>query len=347
MKRKVTIQDIADELGVSRNTVSKAINNSEGLAPATRDRILQKAMEMDYKQFSYVSTLAGITNKQEDNTIQYNGEIALLTTQYLAQSHFASLMLDRFQRELTLLGYTLNTHRVSAEELASKKLPPTFFKEKVKGIVCIEMFDVDYDRMVCDLDIPVLFIDGPSIMNSDPLSCDQLYMNNFNELIRFINKKIAQGYRNIGFIGDYDHCQSFNERYCAYRLALQRNHISAQQKFIIRYEDKNRDEMKRKLADLDEMPDLFICANDFIALEAMAFLKEKGIKVPDDVMFCGFDDSSESRHSDPQLTTVHIHTQVMAYEAIHLLMSRIKEPSLDFRMIYTETDLIERASTKD
>ena len=46
MRKKVTIQDIADELGISRNTVSKAINNSEGLADATRERILQKAVEM-------------------------------------------------------------------------------------------------------------------------------------------------------------------------------------------------------------------------------------------------------------------------------------------------------------
>ena len=58
MKKKVTIQDIADALGISRNTVSKAINNTEGLADATRERILQKAMEMGYKQFSYLGTLS-------------------------------------------------------------------------------------------------------------------------------------------------------------------------------------------------------------------------------------------------------------------------------------------------
>ena len=57
--KKVTIQDIADALGISRNTVSKAINNSEGLADATRERILQKAVEMGYKQFSYVASLSG------------------------------------------------------------------------------------------------------------------------------------------------------------------------------------------------------------------------------------------------------------------------------------------------
>ena len=51
--KKVTIQDIADALGVSRNTVSKAINNSDRIADDTREKILQKAIEMGYKQFSY------------------------------------------------------------------------------------------------------------------------------------------------------------------------------------------------------------------------------------------------------------------------------------------------------
>ena len=55
MSTRVTIQDIADELGISRNTVSKAINNTGILADATRDKVLKKAMEMGYKQFSYVT----------------------------------------------------------------------------------------------------------------------------------------------------------------------------------------------------------------------------------------------------------------------------------------------------
>ena len=102
MADKVTIQDIADELDISRNTVSKAINNSDGIAEATRDRILQKAMEMGYKQFSYVnaffrpdplSSLLEIPNNK--------GEIALLTSAFLTQSHFASTFLDKFQREIS------------------------------------------------------------------------------------------------------------------------------------------------------------------------------------------------------------------------------------------------------
>ena len=126
MNKKVTIQDIADALGISRNTVSKAINNSEGLADSTREKILQKAIEMGYKQFSYAGSIA-IPRNSTLPTVRpgasgYQGEIALLTGSFLTHSHFASLILDKFQREISQLGYTMNTpsrdHRRSCAQNA-------------------------------------------------------------------------------------------------------------------------------------------------------------------------------------------------------------------------------------
>ena len=121
--KKVTIQDIADELGVSRNTVSKAINNAEGLAEATRERILQKAIEMGYKQFSYIKAQ---TNPQLEKGSQESGEIALLLGDTVDASHFASLMLDKLKKELSQRGYTLITHRVERENFLCRTLPFTF-----------------------------------------------------------------------------------------------------------------------------------------------------------------------------------------------------------------------------
>ena len=102
--------------------------------------------------------------------------------------------------------------------------------------------------------------------------------------------------------------------------------------------------MEPKLRALKEFPDIFICANDFVAIEAMQVLREMGKNVPDDIMIIGFDDSAESILVRPSLTTVHIHTQIMAYSAMHLLVSRIEDPSLDYRTVYTETYLIWRES---
>ena len=348
MPKKVTIQDIADALGISRNTVSKAFNGGEGLAPETREKIIHKAMEMNYKQFSYVKTVAGIAQNENRYQTELNepiGEIALLSTMFLNQSHFSSMMLDSFQKELSLLGYTLNTHRVTEEDLSSLTLPRTFQKNRVSGIICFEMFDYRYDEMVCNLGIPVLFVDGPNKLENPSLPCDQLYMDNYVEGVRFIKDMISRGYKKIGFIGNYLHCQSFFERYNSFRFTMEYCGIQVDPKFIIPFNEA--EPLKEKLDQLDEMPEVFFCANDFVALEAIKILNDHNISVPEDVMFCGFDDSSESRIMRPALTTIHIHTQIMAFSAIHLLMSRIKEPSLDFRTIYTQCDLIYRASTKD
>ena len=68
--------------------------------------------------------------------------------------------------------------------------------------------------------------------------------------------------------------------------------------------------------------------------------------MPEDVRVMGFDDAPESRISHPAMSTVHIHTQIMAFTAVSLLLSRIKEPSLDYRVVHTETQLIYRDSTR-
>lgn len=347
MNKKVTIQDIADALGISRNTVSKAINNSEGLADATREKILQKAVEMGYKQFSYVNTLTGISaHSSEENPTSpgFLGEIALLTGSFLVHSHFASLMLDKFQREISDLGYTMNTHRITDRNLADMTLPVTFQKKQVKAIICIEMFDWDYDEMLCNLGLPILFVDGPSKKSGRSLPADQLYMDNTTEITRFVNDMLENNLTRIGFIGDYDHCQSFFERYTAFYLTMLMADQKIEDKFVIK--SNSLFDIKSQIAALTELPDVFICANDFLASDAMQALAAVGKHVPDDVKLCGFDDSAESRMSRPPMTTIHIHTQIMAFTAVHLLISRIKHPFLDFRIVHTETDLIYRVSTK-
>ena len=94
MADRVTIQDIADELGVSRNTVSKAINNTGLLADATRERVLKKAIEMGYKQFSYVNIYGSPKSEISIAPESDKREISLFTPLFIGSSHFASTMLD-------------------------------------------------------------------------------------------------------------------------------------------------------------------------------------------------------------------------------------------------------------
>lgn len=339
--KKVTIQDIADELGVSRNTVSKAINNSDGLADATRERILQKAIEMGYKQFSYIKGQGEGALKQESLP---KGEIALLIGDTIDAFHFASLMLDKLKKELSQCGYTLITHRVERDNFLCRNLPVTFVPEQARAIICIEMFDRSYDEMICALGLPVLFVDGPHKRDGIDLPADQIYMDNTTAITRFVNDMLVRGKRRIGFIGDYEHCQSFYERYTAFRTAMLMADVPVEEQFCLKI--LNPEQLVNTLTSLQEFPDVFICANDFVADDAIYALRKLGKSVPEDVLFCGFDDSPNSRIMTPALTTVHIHTQIMAFSAMQLLISRIEQPNLDYRIVHTETELIYRDSTK-
>ena len=351
MATRVTIQDIANELQLSRNTVSKAINNTGVLADATREKILRKAAEMGYKQFAYLplfqegaAKTAGLSILPSDKR-----EIAMLTTQFLSSSHFSSMMLDRFQSEIDHLHSGMTIHRISPIELKEKKLPSSLDIQRTAGIICFEVFDYDYAQMLCDLDVPLLFVDTPVMEMRPPLKADRLYMENRIEIQNAVAHMVQRGKKRISFAGDKNHCQSFFERYMAYKDAMEYFGLTeglstcamppGQQNYPVSlYETIRR---------FKTMPDAFVCANDFVAMDLVKALNELGYSVPDDIWVCGFDDSQEASYFAPRLTSIHIHEQIMGYTAANLLMTRIEEPSLNYRTVYTETNLILRESTGD
>lgn len=345
MAARVTMQDIADELGLSRNTVSKALNNAPGLADATRERIIQKAREMGYKHFVLAQAL--MTPDQEGalpiSGRKYSGEIALLSSRFLGGSHFASLTIDAFHSQIDRLGFTLGMHRVRPAHIESLLLPTTFKRERVAAIICFEMFDRAYDEMLCDLGLPILFVDGPAPVDGRQLPADQLCMENIMGISRLVKDVVAAGRTRIGFIGNYRHCRSFYERYAALRLALDLEGLPLEDKFVIPHNGLQM--IGTCFEERGELPDLFVCANDFVATKALLALRGLGFDVPRDVWLSGFDDSPESRTCIPPLTTVHIHTHIIAHTAVRLLLSRMDEPSLEYRQVHTETELLYRAST--
>ena len=351
MATKVTIQDIANELQLSRNTVSKAINNTGVLADATREKILRKAAEMGYKQFAYLPLFQEGAAKTAEPSFLPSGkrEIAMLTTQFLSSSHFSSMMLDRFQSEIDHLHSCMTIHRISPIELKEKKLPSSLNIQRTAGIICFEIFDYDYAQMLCDLDVPLLFVDTPVMEMRPPLKADRLYMENRMEIQNAVAHMVQRGKKRISFAGDKNHCQSFFERYMAYKDAMEYFGLteglstcampSGQQNYPVSlYETIRR---------FKTMPDAFVCANDFVAMDLVKALNELGYSVPDDIWVCGFDDSQEASYFAPRLTSIHIHGQIMGYTAANLLMTRIEEPSLNYRTVYTETNLILRESTGD
>lgn len=347
MANKVTLQDVADALGLSRNTVSKAINNTGVLAESTKKKVLKKAIEMGYKQFSYANSLQDIENP---TVIVPKGEIALFTGGFIGNSHFATTMMDKFQHEISFMGYSLTIHRVDKSNIHNLSLPVTFRAENTKAILCIEMFDQAYCELVCSLGIPTLMVDAPVSSYWSPLDADILMMDNNANIFTLIRDSKKKGITKIGFVGEATHCRSFFERYMAFRNAMYINGLPVNEKHCLievhPHSPGYKDYISNALAKLDDLPELFICANDFVAIDVLDGLKKMDITCPKDIKIFGFDNSPESKVMTPSLSTCHIHSQIMGYSAANMLLSRIEQPDLNYRITYTETDLIYRESTE-
>jgi LacI family transcriptional regulator len=334
--------------------------------------VLKKAAGMGYKQFSYlkvsspgsaggpvsmnlsVDPAADSDNKASAPSSQGPTEIAFLTTGRLDNSHFGSPMLDLICHEMSLVGYSVTIYRLLPADIAALHVPDGIRPTRTAGIICAELLDPDYCRMAAVLGYPIIFVDFPVYTEEDTPDADILLMDNEKCITSFIRQMKEKGYSRFGFMGDRFHCRSFFERYRGFRNALETYGLTYDPAISLeeRFEAPEFDDyetfilyLKTRLQAMPALPDAFICANDFNALDLITALRGLGKRIPEDVMILGFDDSPESRIITPTMSTVHIHSQAMGILAVRMLLSRIKEPDMYSYTIHAETTLVLRAST--
>ena len=339
--KRVTMQDIADACGLSRNTVSKVFNRRGAVPPATRAMILQKAGELGYGlpavEKPVVSQQAG-------------GSIALLTNNMPMDYHFGTYFVTTFTDQICRAGYTLKMFEISVDELQKQQLPPHFIPEQIAGIVAIELFDADYLAMICNLGLPTVMIDSPvhSLIHLYP--CDFVSMENVASVSAVMKQLIALGARRIGFVGDKEHCGSFYERWFGYRLGLEQARLKLDERLCILAPDaspyNDPDWLIAQMNRMPELPDAFVCANDYLAIHLMNAIKKKGMSVPDDIMVTGFDGTSQAAVVEPALTTVNIPSIEIGRMAADILLARIRNPALPYSWTHIRTNPIWRGSTR-
>lgn len=342
-KEKVTIQDIADALGISRNTASKALNGSASIPDETRNKVIKKAIELKYKQFAYM---------ESDNLMtKPPGNIALLTANMPSNSHFGSRLISGLEKRISAEGYNLSIHIVRDIDRASLMLPNNFEASKVDGMICIELFDLEYSKKITSLGLPTIFIDCAADLFYPDLEADLLLMENEHSTYRLTKQLIDKGCASLGFIGDYHHCKSFHERWTGFTRALNEKGIPLDLDQCILNPDReffsDSDWMDKRLGEMKQLPSGFVCANDFIAVNVMKALKNKNVHIPEDIVVTGFDNANESRIVEPHLTTVHIYSNEMGITAANMLLSRMKEPSQPYQVTHIQTKPIFRESTGD
>lgn len=339
MPKTIRIIDIANELGLSRNTVAKALNG-KAIPEKTRRIVFEKSVEMGYKSMGFVT--------QERGTLR-NQRILILTSHPLSNLNFFMSIIkgvENYVRNMNfeILQYTFNlntTYRELSNYIRSLELD---------GIICIESFEEKFVKHLLSLQMPTVFIDFAQTSKRFDGIFDVVMMENIKSVQSLCFSLIDQQKKtSFGFVGDYRHCLGFYERYLGMREALFESDISYDSKHSITKPDSfpygNFDEMKQIIKSMSNLPQVFVCANDSIAVNLVKTLQAMKYRIPEDIAVIGFDDTIESRVLTPRLTTIQIDKEHLGKQAIQTLIQRIKHPKEKIKTIYIETKPILRDST--
>lgn len=330
----VTIKDIARKANVSYATVSRALNNKEGVNEETRQRIIRIAQEMGYKPNAIARGLV----KRHTNTIGL--VIPDITNPFFPE--VARGVEDAANEQ----GYSILLCNTNWEQEREETYINLLMEKRVDGIIIAPISkDTNYIEDLLGDHFPLVYV------SRVPEGTQNSFVVIDNTRGGFLATKhlIEQGYKKIGYIGGTKGSASSQDRFKGYQLAFEKYGIEYEPRFIVSGDFKRETgyNIMKKLLEGPEYPDAVFAENDLLALGAMQAIREKGLKIPQDIAVVGFDDIPFASFPEVQLTTICQPKYEMGRIAAQILMDKLtqKKGKNTDRKVILEPELIVRKSS--
>lgn len=334
MKKKITMQDVADRLGVSKVTVSKAIRGSTEISDAMRKKIIETSNEIGYKY----NTLG----KMLRENLTYS--IGIITAdRYFGQSDFFYIDLYKLlSSQLELMNYSTMFHILDQKSEKELLIPTMLVEGKIDGIIVLGQLSKQYLNKVLELKYPTIFLDFYS--NNMHEAVDSIITDNFFGAYEITNFLIEQGHRDIAYVGNLTLTSSIQDRYLGFLKAIIENKLDYKQDRLIL--DRNNDSEWLDIELPKPMPTAFVCNCDKTAAILINKLKKEGYEIPKDISVVGFDDSVHAVNCNPQITTVRVNIEVMANAAAKIILKKIKNNEKQYGRVLVEGNIMKRESSR-
>jgi len=334
-KTKITIKDIAKELGISASTVSRALKDHPDISQKTRDAVNKIALQNNYVP----NALALSLRSQKSNVI---GVIIPEVVHF-----FFSSVISGIEEACEELGYSVLVCQSSENYEREIRNVNTCVSSRVDGIMVSmskNTYDYNHFQQVIDDGIPLVFFDRvcPGI------KADRVIVDDYTGAYTVVDHLIKGGCRRVLHLGAPLHMLIARNRLNGYKDALTHNGIKFDEKLVVEC-DTREDALVivPKLMASEPRPDGIFAVNDLTASGAMYALQHLGISVPDDVAICGFSDGLVAQVINPPLTTVEQHGFEMGKTAATLLINRIEDKAPEGNVTkMIKTTLVVRESTK-
>ena len=331
MSRQLSIKDIARLARVSHPTVSRALQNSPLVNPATAAKIRKIAEAAGYRPSAVARGL--VTRRTRT--------VGLVVT--TVADPFAGEVACGIEQAANDHGYAVFLANSNANPEHERKVVQALAERRVDGIIVTSSrVGSDYLPMLAQLNVPMVLVN------------DQ-YPGEFVHSVMIANEEgsraatdhlIELGHRRIAYVGDRSGYQTDTERLKGYKQALAEAGIEFVPELAVHGDGRPEDALATVggLLRIADPPTAVCCYNDMTALGAMRAIRARGLRVPEDVSVTGFDDLFFAEYLEPALTTVRQPMRRMGEMAMENLL-KLMSGEESVAQVKVEAELIVRGST--
>ncbi len=313
---KISMKDIAAELGISKNAVSLALGNKPGVSQELRERVFEVAARLGYR--------GHLDGKASDAR-----KLLILTPEFNVQDrYFYADVYMGIQKQAQVTGHFTMLAGLTEQMIASRTLPEALREFDFNGILTVGVIPHDYLSVIFERRIPVIAVDN----FYDDIPVNTVVTANEEGAFSVTRHLIDLGHRQIGYIAPIEKSASFFERYEGFMKAMiyaklpTERSLSILEPWPLESLGKNQEEIRAGLKAMKRFPTAFVCGNDEIALAVINILRtEHGLRVPQDVSVTGFDDIDAARIFSPALTTYRVPRAQLGQEAVRFLLALIAD----------------------
>lgn len=338
MKKKTTLKDIAQALGVSISTVSKSLKDSEEIGSETRERVKRYAKAHHYQPNQIALSLK--------NNRSYH--IGVIIPDII--HHFFTNVVKGVYSYANTMGYNVSVY--FSDESYDKEVQNVeqLLKSSADGIIIslaskTQLYQkLDHIKTIGALGVPLVLFDRLS----EEIQCDKISFEDRKSAYQATQHFIHKGRKKIALITTETHLSIGMEREMGYREALIANGFEVDESLILHLSSQIVPDSTLAEFFTANKIDAVLCLNEILAVQSMRVVENLGLNDPKKILFIGFTDGFLAMYSNPPLTTVDQHGQEMGEKAAKMLIGRIESEMKNepFKHEVIRGTLIERDSTR-
>jgi DNA-binding LacI/PurR family transcriptional regulator len=333
LRGRVKLTDLAEELGISPSTVSRALNKEGRISMETRKVVTDLANKWGYTPNPFAVCLL---NKYK------SGNIGIVVPSF-SGSYFTKIV-DSANKSLAASGYHLliNSHDgIFSNEVS---IVNRLNQMRVEGLILCgasNQNSIDHLLSVLEDEVPVVLIDRVF----EDMDASYVITDDFSGAQKAVNYMIKTGCKKIIHLKGPENLSTSFNRLMGYKESLHVNKIEFSDQNVISTEDCQWLDRLQELVSSNQV-DGILAFNDFVAFDAVELLKKIGKKIPDEVSIIGFADEPVSYYMTPKLSTVLQPAEDVGRKAAEALLWHINNPTSDKLMCQQlPTQLLLRETT--